>query len=291
MSASAYGITLGIAVVCGAIAIYLQRRLPSRFYAAALVSVTWGVLLLVAFRTITGRPAPYFWTAEAAAAEPWERLAFSLAVASVLWLVLRRLTWHSPALQLWLALAIASLPMVAALPSGEGYLDLLPGNAPWSVAALLAVGANWLASERFVLTNAERWSLWVFVAQLLTVAALLMTCYATLAEWCLLSGLGLAVLATCRLFVRSDQWTSTLSLPAIALSCILATHVRIYGGALLPIGLVGIAMYLPVLVCGVDRFVGEKRHPAARITIAATAASVLAAGVIAYAALSGESEW
>lgn len=291
MSASAYGIVLGIAALCGAIAIYLQRRWPDRIYATGLVCVCWSILVVVAFRVITGRPAPYFWTDEGQGAEPWERLAFPLAVAGLLWPVVRAAARRSPALELWLAFWVTTVPMVAALPAGESYLDVMPGNATWSLAALLAAGANWLASARFVSTGAERWSLWVFVAQLLTVAALFMTCYATLSEWCLLLGLGLAVLATCRAFVSSGQWTGTLSLPAIALSCSLLTHIRIYSGDALPAWVLSVPMFSPVLVCGVDRLLGEKRHSRVRIAIAATAAAVLAAGVMAYAMAPGGEEW
>lgn len=291
MSASTYAIVLAIIVACGALAVYLERRWPARYFATALVAVAWSVLLVVAFRLVAQRPAPYFWTEEGAAAEPWERLAFPLAVGTLLWPALRAAARRSTSLELWLALWVTALPLLAALPDGESYLDVLPGNAPWSLAALLAAGANWMASARFIATGAERWSLWVFVAQLLTVAALLMTCYATLAEWCLLLGASLAVLATCRLFVSTGQWTGTLSLPAIALSCIVLTHVRIYSGDVLPAWLLSVPMISPVLVCGIDRLLGQKRHPGIRIAIAATAAAVIAAAVIGYAIVAGESEW
>jgi hypothetical protein len=290
MSASAYAIAIAIAAAGGASAVYLQRRWPHRPLATWLVSITWAVLLVVAFRLVMGRPAPYFWSEAEASAEPWERLPFSLAVVSLIWPALRIVARRSAALELWLALAAVSLPLASALPVGESYLDVLPGNATWSIAALLAIGANWLASERLAATGAERWSLWVLVAQMLTVAALSMTCYARLADWCFMLGLGFAVLALCRLSVTSGEWTSTLSLPALALSCSLLTHIRIYSGDLLPPWLLSLPMLLPALVGGIDRWLAGKCQPGYRIAIAAAAAALIALGVITFAVATGEAE-
>jgi hypothetical protein len=291
MFASAYAIAIGIAAACGVIAVFLQRRLPQRMFATWLVSVAWSVLLVVTFRLVSGRPAPYFWSAAAATAEPWERLPFALALLSCLWPALRTLGRRSPALELWLALAAVGLPLVAAMPTEEAYLDVLPGNAAWAVAALVATGANWLASERFVATGAERWSLWVFVAQLLSVAALLMACYASLAEWCFMLAFSFAALATCRLFVKSGEWTSTLTLPAIALACTLLPQIRIYSADMMPSWLLSLPMLSPVLVGGVDKLLGSKCGPAWRIAIAATASALIAMGVIWFAVVPGEPEW
>jgi hypothetical protein len=284
MSATTLGIVLLIAVACGAVAVYLQRRLPRRAFALWLVNIAWSVLLLVSFRLITGHAAPYFWAPDASSAEPWERLAFPLAAVAVLWPALRMLGARSPGLELWVALGLASLPLLAALPSGASYADVLPGNAMWTLAALLASGANWLAGQRLDATDAERWSLWVFVAQLLTVAGLLMVCYATLAQWCLLLGISLAVLALCNVLVGNGDWTSTLSLSATVLSCSLLTHIRIYSHSTsLPPWLLSLPMLSPVLVCTIDRLFAGKRHSRLRIAVAALSAAVLAVAALAYA--------
>ena len=102
--------------------------------------------------------------------------------------------------------------------------------------------------------------------------------------------LSLMVLAICRVLVKFGEWTSTLALPATALSCSLLTHVRIYSGDFLPAWLLSLPMLMPVAVCGIDRLLASKWHSGYRVAIAATTAALILMGVVWFAVAPGKVE-
>lgn len=276
----------------GTVAVYLQRRLPRHWLASVWPNLVLAASVAASFRLATGRLPPLPWPSQSSASEPWELVVLPLMLVTAVWPFARSM--QSITMRLWFAMALASGPLFLSLPVGETYADVVPGNAAWSLFALLAIGANYLAGEQLETRGAARWSLWVFVAQLFTVAALLMTCYGTLGEWSASLALALGVLAACRVFTSEGTWTSDLGLPATVLSCVLLTHIRVYSTQALPAWLAPLPMLSPVVVCAVDQCFGRHRQGWKRwMTAAATAAIVAVTIVATVLALGGQStqEW
>jgi hypothetical protein len=291
VSTNAYIISLALAIVSAVAAVFLQRQWPHRVWAARLTCLALGIVSVIAFRSTLTHWPPIPTSAEALETEPWEAFGWPFLIMCVAWPMLRELTQRRPAVQLWTALFVASWPLLSALTVAERYADLLAGNAMWSSVVLLAVGANWLAAERLDNTGAGHWSTWVYVAQMFTVAALYMTCYGTVGQWCSTVALTLGVLASGRLFTTHGEWSSTLTLPATTLSCVLLMHVRDYSTLALPYGLAPLPLLSPVIVCGIDQALGKQLAPKLRIVLAALSAAALAVVTISITlSLSGSSE-
>ena len=234
------------------------------------------------------------WLSQASDIEPWQLLILPLLGVSCAWPVLREWTIAGQSPRLLSALLLAATIMLSALPSGESYADVVPANAAWSVWSLLAIGMNIQSAERLDATGARRWSLWVFVAQLATVAALLMTCYGTLGQWSASAGLALAAWAACRIFVTEGNWSSVLALAATTLSCTLLTHVRIYSTQALPVWLAPLPMLLPAATCLVDQAFGKYRSARVRVLVAAASATAMVITVVVtmlLTSISPDDQW
>lgn len=291
MPTSAYVLSIAVAVLGGGIAVVLQRRWPHRLLAAHWACCSLGAVSLIAFGSATGHAPPVPRSLRALEAEPWESVILPFLLLCIVWPVLRELVERHAALQHWLALCLASIPLLSALTLAERYSDLVAGNTTWSVAVLLSISINWLAGERMDATGASRWSIWVFVAQLLTVSALYMTCYGTVGEWCMIIGLALSVLAAARMLLSQGVWSSALSLPTTTLSCVLLMHIRDYSALALPYWLAPLPLLLPLLVSAIDQLFGKRQGPKVRIASAAITSAVIAAVVIMTTlSLSGPSE-
>ena len=284
MDLGSYGIAIAFAFGGGLVAGLVQWRLPARRYGSILAGVSFCSALVLAYWLVKAHLPPLpSWASGTPGRldEPWETIFVPMIGVTLFWLCVPKASTFPPTLRLLIGMSLACWPMVTCLPAGESYADVLPGNAPWSIAGLIAVGFNQLAVERLDGTATERWSAWVLVAQLLTVTALYLSCFASLGEVCLLSAMTLIVLATIRLTLGSGQWSTDLALPATVWACVLLTHVRVYSGLALPVWLAPIAFFSPAIVCAVDHFFGSKRTGLVRAAIAACAAALMAAAVIA----------
>lgn len=259
----------------------LQWRWPERRAAAISMAIGFGLCVLLAYRLAVGRIPTL--GPQVGNTEPWESSVLASAIVCCLWTLVPKSNAIPSSLRLWLALTLASFPIIAALPSGESYADVLPGNAVWSMMALLAVGVNALACERIDATGGSNWSLWIPSAQLFAVTALYLTCFASLGENCLLLALSLAAMASFRWLLSSGNWTGELALPATALACTLLTHLRIYSPNAMPAWIAPLAFALPTIVCGVDHFVGRNRSQWIRPIIAAGTAAIVAGALIVHA--------
>ncbi len=188
-----------------------------------------------------------------------------------------------------LLLSIAAITILASIPSSERYADLLPGNTGWFAAGLIAIGLNLLSSERLDASGAGRWSLWIFVAQFFTAAALMLTCYGTAGEWILVCGLSLTLIATVRLAAGDTVWSTTLGVPASVLACTMLLHIRDYSSTALPPWLAPMPLLLPTIVNLVDARFGQNRTAWQRVMIAALASAIIAACIIGLSLGSGGS--
>ncbi len=185
--------------------------------------------------------------------------------------------------ELLVVLIATCLPLLAALCTTERFASFFIGNTPWTLAALIAVGMNWLAMDWFERSGAGRWSLWVVVGQSLTVAALIMTCYGRFGEWATAAGLILAVVAMARTCVSTSaaRWSTCLAVPALALSSVLTMHIREYRSAPLPLWFPALPFLLPAIVACVDYGFASRMHPLVRVIVAAVATAVVGAATIA----------
>lgn len=281
MQTGTYVLALVLSVVGAASAVYLGQRSTRSWTAGFVASVVFGLITALGFRLTTGRLPPVPRPDHSTSAEPWELLALPLLVVACLWPLVRQLLLRTNAVRLWLAMVFASLPLLLSLPSGESYADVVPANANWAVLALLAIGTNFLSGEQLDASGAARWSLWVFVAQLFTVAALLMTCYGTLGEWCAIAALTLGVLAAGRVFLTEGAWSSALGLAATTLALTLLSHIRVYSTLALPYWLAPLPMLLPAIICAIDQTFVRGRPGWLRAMIAAAVAAIVSGLVVA----------
>lgn len=260
------------AVIGSAIAVFIQRRWPYSIHSARWVAIAWALACIIASMSMIGHAPPRPWSPQALDVEPWESVLLPLVGVCLVWPLLRGLLHRWPAIRLWAVFALATAPLLASMPPADRYADLLPGNAAWVCAALLAIGANTLACERWEIAGAGRWALWVYVAQMLCVAALLLTCYGTLGEFCVAVALCLATTAIARLFTSDGVWVTAVGVPATMLSCILLLHVRDYSTVALPAWVAPLPLLMPTIVALVDARIGAGRSPIKRVAIAAAVA-------------------
>lgn len=276
-------ITLAIVGVTCAIAVLLARRWQLHLAAAWLATLGWSIGCLVAYYFVLSTWPPGPWTAAALDAEPWESVVYPLLLLGCVWPVVYDRSKQWPSLCLIGALAATCLPIVAALCQTERFAPFFVGNSAWSLAALMAVGLNWMAMQRLESNGAGRWSLWIVVGQSMTVAALIMTCYGRFGEWATFTGITLGVVAFARIFVSKAEahWSSSLALPALALNSVLTMHIREYRSVPLPLWFPVLPFLLPTLVAGLDYVWSGRLHPALRVVIAGVATAVLAAATVA----------
>ena len=277
-------ITLSIVGVTCAIAVLLARRWQLRLAPACLAAVGWSAACFVGYYFILSGWPPIPWTEAARSAEPWESIVYPIMLLSIIWPLLstRLEKWSN--LLLIAALALSCLPLIAALCEAERFAKFHFHNTHWSLAALMAIAINWLALERMERSGAGRWCLWIAVGQLLTVAALIMTCYGRFGEWATIAGLSLGVVALARVLISDPQaeWSARLAYPALALSAILLMHVREYRSNPLPVWFLPLPFLLPMLVALNDWSWAHKQHPILRVFVAAVLTASLAAGAIAF---------
>jgi hypothetical protein len=298
---------LVVGIVAGGLACHLESRRKS---AAAALGVAAGALavgLCSLYWAVTTRwpVSPTAWLSQAGREvaerlEPWEWAVAPLAIAVLAGAVLAGSVRSGPfgTWRLWCGLLLIGSVIAVALPAGESYSDVVPGNAVWSLVALLSVGANLLAMEQLERSGAGRWSLWVVVAQLATVSAIWLSCYATPGDWLLAStalvaGLGLARAAVPLPAGGLRGWQSGVVPGALALGGVMLPYVRIYSTQGLPSVLAAVVFLMPALVVAVDQLWGRYRSPGVRVLAAGSVSAALAGGTLAWVLLQGgaSSDW
>ncbi len=233
------------------------------------------------------------WTEAALDSQPWQSVIYPMIAVCLIWPIWQESIRSWPTVVLMSALILSCFPLLAALCQAERHAPYFAGNTAWALAALMAIGLNWLVMQRLEDSGAGRWSLWILVGQSLTVAALIMTCYGRFGEWSTLVGLTLGVFAIGRIFIsdQATRWSSAIALPVLALNSILIMHIREYRSVPLPIWFPALPFLLPTLVGAVDIVWTGRLHPIVRVIMAGVVTAALGAATIAIIlALNGPTE-
>lgn len=187
----------------------------------------------------------------------------------------------------WFLGGVASLFVgMLAMPTGEGWGDLLPWHRGWLVAVVGCGLVNAWIMQQVALSGGERWVLWIALAGLGGPTILAATAYGGLAEWCLGAIAATLMLAIFALIVpRSVCWSALF--PATFFAVAATASGRFYTYEDHPLWLYGLILLLPTGVSLVALLLGGRRLTIQVLASALTAAGLLA-GIAYQLLLSGQ---
>lgn len=150
-----------------------------------------------------------------------------------------------------LAGVAAVLVAYLAMPTGDGWDEVVSLHHRWMAAMVSACLVNVWAIERLILRGGGRWALWVLVAGIAAPTAYAAATYGGLAEWG-----GAALVATGAFAVAASlgrSFAPAVAFPAIATTAALAASTRFYSFETHPGWLHAIILFLPAIVAAADR--------------------------------------
>jgi hypothetical protein len=293
VSLAAVAWPVGYVVFLLAAALVVQRCLRRATPIGPVLGTLSMVWLAFAFYGVLGRwPSMIGFPADDLS-EPWEQGIGPLILGGWIWLLIGVACHLTSALRVWIAQFLAAIVLLVALPRGASYADVMSGNAVWTVASVVAVGASALATEHLRATRAGRWTLVCFTVQLFLVAAVLLACYGTLGEFALVAALGLGCLAFGQACGIGDDRVLSVAWCATTLACLLLGHVRIYSATALPLWLAPLVMGYPAMVAAVDGLIAGRLPGYWRLGLAAGLTVSLVAVTLGWLILGepGASDW
>lgn len=273
----------------------LARAAGRRLYASVLsigIVVAAGTLITATIFGWTGSlPSLLPWSATASStSEPWQGLFGPLLLAVILLPSLRWLDAEHDAGRMWIAMVMAALCSMSSLPGGEAYQDVVPGNAFWSLSAVLSTGLSCWSLRSLNASGGGSLMLWILTAFSAAVSAVLLSCYGTLGESCAAVFAATAVAAIVRSCSAQASWHSAWCVLPLFLSTQLITHVRIYSSTALPAYAALLLFLFPSIVCGADRVFCRKASLKKRTLLAAFLSGALCTIVLAAIFFSGSGE-
>lgn len=274
MSSVPYALALAISLVGAVIAVIGDMRLRRPVLSMFACGLTFGLVSIATARFLTGHWPPWPWDGSNDF-YPWERLVLSLFWVGLSAPFLAYVcTKRQDETVFWLS-GVGGLVLLATLPTGDSYQDMIQGNAAWAIGSLLAIGLNVAALHRLDDHGGGRWLIWIPLAFLSTVSAVLLSCYASLGEYSLCLTLSTLVFASIRSCVKTAHWQRIIGDVCIIAGVALLAQVRIYSSQALSGWSIPIAYGLPALVVGADRLFVSNKRTALRIATAAIVSALL----------------
>lgn len=206
--------------------------------------------------------------------EAWQRIHVPLSLAALFLALTAHPTIRSHEFR-WIITALACLAVaVVALPSGEGWVDLLPVHRTWMAAVAGASLINVWLLDQMARRRTERWILLVALAGLGGPTMLAASAYAGLAEWgfaAIVTTLVYAIAAACR--PTPPLWY--VIYPATIFAVCTTAAGRFYTYEDHPGWLYGLVLLAPSWIAIADYFLRNRSQYLRVIIAAVLAASIL----------------
>lgn len=179
---------------------------------------------------------------------------------------------------------LAGLACVAtamwSMPTGDGWVDMLPLHRPWMAAVAAAAMINIYALNQMQRTGATSWVLWVALAGLVAPALLAASAYGGFAEW-LVSALVATIVFAIGCSGLSLASFAKLTPAVVLLSASATATGRFYTYEDHPAWLYGVILLSPCVIAVVD-VPFRQRSTKLRVMVAVVVAAVLLALVAWY---------
>ncbi|MFO1063668.1 MAG: hypothetical protein U0892_07365 [Pirellulales bacterium] len=291
MSLLLFASVAGIALLGSFLARAAERRLAASVWSICIVVAAASFITATIFSWTGNVPSPMPWSATVSStSEPWQGLFGSLLLAVILLPSLNWLEAAHDAGRMWITMLLAALCSMSSLPGGEAYQDVVPGNAFWSLAAVLSTGLSCWSLRSLNGSGGGSLGLWILTAFTAAVSAVLLSCYGTLGESCAAVFAATAAAAVVRSCSAQASWHTAWSVLPLFMSTQLITHVRIYSSTALPAyAAVLLFLFLPI-VCGADRVFCGKASLKKRTLLAAVLSGVLCMLIIVAIFVGGSGE-
>jgi len=245
-----------------------DRRTRAATLATQLIVVlSWWLGIVIA---VSGREGWQWWPDEAWRRSVWTILAFGLVAG-----ITEPKAWGDRPWR-WVAVGgLASLVAYVALPSGEGWTDMLPLHRSWMLGITLSCLANVWSLDRLAAAEARRWLLCVALAGLAGPLLLASSSYGAVAEWTLAGIVATAVFTITGLLVPRLSVLAAAP-PTLALLAVVTATGRFYTYEDHPAWSYLVILFLPAIVTLVDWPLRRRSTPL-RVGIAAGVSLLLIA--------------
>lgn len=214
---------------------------------------------------------------EWSALEAWQMVLAPITLSAVGWASMIALAKHGSEFR-WVVAAIGCLvTAMVAMPSGDGWTDMLPLHRGWMAAIAGASLLNVWTLNRMIDRGASQWVLSVCLAALAGPTILAASAYGGLAEWLLGAIVTTLVFTLAVKFVAviQPQW---IIVPVTLFAACATASGRFYTYDDNSRWLYGAILLMPSLIAVLDGWV-SKWSTAKRIAIAGIVATVLLAGI------------
>lgn len=253
------------------LAAFVSRRQAvwSELAAAVIVSIGWCAA--VASTLLVRQDLDW------SALEAWHMVLAPIALTAVGWAWMMALAPRGSEFR-WVVAAIGCLvTAMIAMPSGDGWMDMLPLHRGWMAAIAGASLLNVWMLNRMIDRGASQWVLLVTLAGLAAPTLLAASAYGSLAEWLLGAIVTTVVFALAVRFVAAIQPQSIILPATLVAACATATG-RFYTYDDNSRWLYGVILLTPSLIAVLDSW-GCKWPTAKRIAFAGIFATVLLVGI------------
>lgn len=211
------------------------------------------------------------------ALEAWQMVLAPIALTAVGWALTSALAQRGSEFR-WVVAAIGCLvTAMIAMPSGDGWTDMLPLHRGWMAAIAGASLLNVWMLNRMIDRGASQWVLLVCLAGLAGPTMLAASAYGGLAEWLLGAIVATLVYTLAVRFVAAIQPHWIIVPVTLVAACATATG-RFYTYDDNSRWLYGAILLTPSLIAVLDGWVA-KWSTAKRIAIAGIVATILLAGI------------
>ncbi len=262
-----------VSLVCVFLACLVSRceHWLADYFVAAIATLGWcsAIAITLIVRQEFDASALSWWSLEA-----WQQIHVPLTIAALFLALTARPIARSHEVR-WIITALACIAVaMVAMPSGEGWVDLLPEHRGWMAAVAAASLINLWLLDQMARRGTERWILFVALAGLGGPAILAASAYAGLAEW------GFAAIVATLIYAIAAAFRSTPPLwyviyPATIFAVCITAAGRFYTYEDHPRWLYGLILLTPSWIAVADYFMRNRPQYVRVIIAAVLAASIL----------------
>jgi hypothetical protein len=217
----------------------------------------------------------------------WQRILWPLGLVFLWSAVLesfgRKL---SESTRLLLYVIAFGLTIYASLPFAPIWEDLIPENAMWLLASLLASICNLHTLSMMFddgrADSGKRWAMWILVANFGAIAGVMLSQIGSLGEWCIAAMATTGVFAIAVSISGKSNWTKAIIPPICLLSACLVANVRFNATEVKPWWIFVVLFFMPALIATTDFILEKRLKKSVRFAISGAIAITMSVAVIAF---------
>lgn len=217
----------------------------------------------------------------------WQRILWPLGLVFLWSALLESIGRKLPDSTRLLLYAISfSLTIFASLPFAPIWEDLIPENAMWLLASLLASACNFHAIAMMFYNersdSGKRWAMWILVANLGAIAGVMFSQIGSLGEWCVAAMIMTGVFAIAVSISGNSNWAKAIIPPMCLLSACLVANVRFNATEVKPWWIFVVLFFMPALIATTDLILEKRLKKSPRLAISGAIAIAMSVAVIAF---------